>query len=382
MPINLGDALARHPDFDSLETLEDRLEPVNVFSYQRFKFKLYKLASPIIGDIYFHRSSSIQVVTEKVAAINAQLVDWSKSLPPELRHSSDGSESTSPEAGTPATSVKRTFELQALALQLAYDNIQILLHRPLLSYNLKIAIEPDEIQERGPSKSPQRDVPTGYNTPRLNSKAFALSKAQCWESALRTSRLSSRGKILRAAHYTHAATYIGIHLFTAGMVLSIAALSKPLSTQAQEAKQAIARIVRMSDSLGHLSILSAQSGKILQDLVRLILDREMKSIFSENGQKNEKSKATRIALSNSPGAAAPTHDSGAPDRSGNGLDRGRNGDAAAASFHARDYEGGLPPENRSDQTSYELFDSPNFMYPQRMDFNEGVISLQEGTVLQ
>jgi hypothetical protein len=65
------------------------------------------------------------------------------------------------------------------------------------------------------------------------------------------------------------------------MVLSIVALSAPLSSEAQQAKRAIGRIVSTTASIGNKSLLSTQSQQILRRLVRLVLEKEMNSIFVE-----------------------------------------------------------------------------------------------------
>jgi hypothetical protein len=107
-------------------------EPVTTFTYVTFKIKLYQIASPIVADIYFHRGADLDSLATKVMSIDKQLRNWFASLPPELKL-----EELCHKGMKDLPKNARLFMLQALALQLAYDNVQILLHRPSLSKNIK-----------------------------------------------------------------------------------------------------------------------------------------------------------------------------------------------------------------------------------------------------
>ena len=86
MPSNLDDTSTRCPRFGSLELLENGAhEYVTIISYQRYKFKLYQIASPITEGIYFYNGGTMQEIVEKVELINQRLLDWDKSIPSELR---------------------------------------------------------------------------------------------------------------------------------------------------------------------------------------------------------------------------------------------------------------------------------------------------------
>ena len=264
---DLDDLAAQHPRFHSKETLDDGSKvPVTVFSYQRFKFRLYRIASLIIGNGAFLRGATKSKIIERVGSIHEQLINWSASLPSELDPGKDYPALDS------LTDVERTFRLQAVTLQLAYDNIMILLHRPLLQYNFETSAKKSaQLNYAHTEGSDQSPIP----------QTQLLSKNQCWESAMRTSKLTELVDVLRFLKTTHAAAYTGIQMFTAGILLSIVALSQPMSSQAQEAKQAIACIIRVSKALGHRTLLSAQSSKILEGLFKVILAKEMKNMLLE-----------------------------------------------------------------------------------------------------
>jgi hypothetical protein len=112
-------------------------------------------------------------------------------------------------------------------------------------------------------------------------KAVTLSKNQCWESAIRTSELAQYESRIRAALGSYGATYMGMHLFTAGMMLSVVALADPMSDKVLDAKHALARIIHMTRGLECESILASQSSAILEELVRLILSKEMEAILGK-----------------------------------------------------------------------------------------------------
>jgi hypothetical protein len=254
------------------------IEPVSTFSYFKYKVKFYQISSPIIGDLYFHRSSSVSELAFKIYRIDKELSDFFESLPPELKLTElfrNPSEKVS--AST------RPFMLQALALQIAYDNVQILLHRPLLSQDLRQFKNPKMSSNMGGIYSPdQSGIAEAYQLSSQHVHQILLaSRDKCWESALRSSKLGQYQQCLVAARDSHAAAFLGINLFTAGMILSCIALSKPLSDKAQIAKQAVARIMTLSRFLSGKALLSAQTLKILKDLVRLIGEKEIKAMLSE-----------------------------------------------------------------------------------------------------
>ena len=86
MPSNIDDMSATCPSFESFEFLENGTqERVTILSYQRYKFKLYQIASSITEGIYFYDGGTMQEVVEKVKLVNQRLLDWDGTLPPELR---------------------------------------------------------------------------------------------------------------------------------------------------------------------------------------------------------------------------------------------------------------------------------------------------------
>lgn len=277
---NLDDTTARHPIFNSFELVHGSSRVITIFSYQIYKFELYKIASRIMAELCSHDSLSFLSVAEKIDALDKELVSWYGHLPHELQHGSDKSEEF--HINTSDTRIVRIFRLQALTLQLAYDNIRILLHRPLLQVPLALEHDKRPLTLSLPTSSTPSKSKTNQ-TFRENSVS-AISRAKCREAALRTSQICE--SIVKVANLTHAGSYVDIQMFTAGVVLSIVALCEPLSVTAHEAKVAIARIARISDNVENKALLSVQSGHIIQELMRLILKKEMSSMFSKAGKQD------------------------------------------------------------------------------------------------
>ncbi|KAJ5429266.1 hypothetical protein N7491_006282, partial [Penicillium cf. griseofulvum] len=135
MPRDMEDAQAVHPLLNSLEySATTHPARVTLGTYQRCKFELYTIASPIIGSIYNLDSPKLGDVRHQAAVINMKLVDWFERLPAELKLRNNS------EVHTNNLS---SIELDALVLQLAYDNIQIILHRPFLRYTGQLIMGPN-----------------------------------------------------------------------------------------------------------------------------------------------------------------------------------------------------------------------------------------------
>ncbi|ATZ46842.1 hypothetical protein BCIN_02g01900 [Botrytis cinerea B05.10] len=254
MPGKMDDVSKVHPLLNSLEHVDaNSPTQVTLNSYHRFKFALYTIASPIIGGIYNLKKSNPSNMVQQAILINTNLVRWFDQLPPELKLDSNTDLDVT---NLPASEVKicRLFQLQALALQLAYDNIQIILHRPFLQYNHCLAV-----------------LPTS-----ATSDLRPTSLEQSRHCARRTCNISPRyANLLLAARDTHAVAYVAIQNFTAGVTLGMVALSDPGSEQAQDAKRGVSNSISLQRMLAVSSIVPLQTVKVLEELFRLIFKREM-----------------------------------------------------------------------------------------------------------
>ncbi|KAF7595954.1 hypothetical protein BBP40_004100 [Aspergillus hancockii] len=266
IPKDMDDSFTSHPLLNSLESVDGQ-EPtrVTLMAYQRHKFQLYSIASPIVGRIYRLKSANLLEVIQEAAEINTRLAGWFDQLPPELRLGRTVDLDTS-HLSKAEVETCILFQLQALALQLAYDNIKIILHRPFLRYNNSLI---------------------GSSDPLL-SDVRATSFEQCRHCARRTCNILPRYEsVLRAARTTHAVAYIAIQNFTAGVTLAMVALAEPGSEQSQDAKRGIANSIAIQKMLASSSIVPLQTLQVLEHLFRLIFDREMDSMLGNPPQDME-----------------------------------------------------------------------------------------------
>ena len=258
MPRDMEDTQDVHPLLNSLEyTATNHPARVTLGTYQRYKFELYTIASSIIGSIYNIDSPKSGDVRRQAAVINTKLVDWFERLPEELRLKNN-SEMHMDNLSSTELEVYRLFELQALVLQLAYDNVQIVLHRPFLRYTGQLTM--------GPNPRSSENRPTSFD--------------QCKHCARRTCSILPRyAPVLLAAKNTHAVAYIAMQNFTAGVTLGMVALSDPGSAQSLDAKKGVANSISLQKNLAASSIVPSQTVKVLEGLLHLIFQREMRAFL-------------------------------------------------------------------------------------------------------
>ncbi|KAI2941479.1 transcriptional regulator family: Fungal Specific TF [Aspergillus niger] len=213
-----------------------------LLEYHQWKFKLYRIVGPLLS----RRLQANRL--ESLTAIHTQLSSWKNELPDKLRLETYKDD---------PKSESRIPEMQALVLQLTYDNLQIILHRSAAF----------ACNERGFHSNSDA---TPHNS----------SREQLLESALRTSKLHQHAQLLQSCRKTHAVMHIGICLFTAGVVLCAIALAQPLSIASQKAKEGVMRILRLQeDSVSSQHLLSIQSVQILRDLVTVVMRSEERVIL-------------------------------------------------------------------------------------------------------
>ncbi|KAE8323834.1 fungal-specific transcription factor domain-containing protein [Aspergillus sergii] len=217
-----------------------------LLTYHQWKFRLYRIMGPFLG----RRLQSNRLDT--VRAIHGQLVAWGRELPDSLRLETYGESGSSGDAPL--------IQLAALALQLTYDNLRIILHRSVAFGDIG------------------REVGLAGRVVETESTAF--SRQQLLESALRTSELYRYSHLLQASRRTHAVMHIGICLFTSGVVLCALSLMEPLSITSQKAKAGIMQIIRLQkERVSNQHVLSLQSVRILEDLVNVVMQAEQRTIL-------------------------------------------------------------------------------------------------------
>jgi hypothetical protein len=256
-------------------------------TYQRELNRLYLVASTALEAIFGSRTSgsSKELAGDAYYALVKKAIQslqiWRDELPERLILDLD--RDFQPDGGLG----RRAYALQSLSLHLTYDNILIVLRRPLLARQVDHLSTNHQVSSRSggigslsyhPSgASPaQRDPAFGAESP----NASAKSPVHWWHAALRTSRVTELPVLTQVATDSHLVAFLAINLFNAAIVLAGMALSDPLSDTAQVAKRTIARILRLQDLLGKRSALSKQSTTVLKNVVTLLVHRESEAILA------------------------------------------------------------------------------------------------------
>ncbi|KAH6972930.1 fungal-specific transcription factor domain-containing protein [Ilyonectria sp. MPI-CAGE-AT-0026] len=273
---NIDDTQIRCPGFDSTELLEDdSRQDVTILSYQMHKFNIYKIMFDIMEIFYRQKATPIQHIVDQAKSIRERLAAWKANIPPELTLSSFKPDRVELEAN----GMIEVFKVQALSLELHYYNAQIILYRPFLTYNSARHVDMNKPSTPIHSSEIPRAV-EGTAVKEIDLEFYQMCRSECWEAAMKTTKIRDYQDILRWAGRTPVAPFIGIHCFTAGAVLCLFALSCPLTATAQESKRALGKLVTMPQLLNSPTTLSKQSANIMKDLLQLILTEEMKVLTS------------------------------------------------------------------------------------------------------
>lgn len=166
--------------------------------------------------------------------------------------------------------------MQAFTLQISYDNIQLLLHRHLMTYqgaSTKLNLDTSKLLVDAPHSS--LDVA-------LTLDIIELGRSQCWKWALRTPGIDSYAPILRLVGNTPAATNVGIHYLTSGVMLGVLAFSDPSGPRVQDCKRGIASLIKVPRNFGLKSVVWDQNVEILTDLMHIIAAEEVKAMLSQD----------------------------------------------------------------------------------------------------
>ncbi|PTB40341.1 hypothetical protein M441DRAFT_90611 [Trichoderma asperellum CBS 433.97] len=266
----------------SLDSLGDSIfrraagEPT-LLSYKYFMVQLSIIVKSALADIYgLHRPSddskkrddkySLNRLLETVTNLDARLQKWSQSLPVRLQFNEATKDPTSRlHISSDRYFEDHLFQLQALALKLAFENARILIYRPLLSYRRIVTTHAT------------RDSFTTQDTQAID--PFQTSIQKCRDAAFQVLLLGSF-PIFQQVADTYAVSFVSLHLFTASITLSILTGLEPLSRESHESKMGLRRLMEMQSRLKSKSIIAEQGFRILKTLMSLILEKEAKKIFN------------------------------------------------------------------------------------------------------
>ncbi|KAH6959793.1 fungal-specific transcription factor domain-containing protein [Ilyonectria sp. MPI-CAGE-AT-0026] len=274
------------------QSVEQGLPNITYSPYQTGLSKLYLVASPALKHIF----GSLSVRSAKqhfestyaslVSEVTQRLLVWRRQLPQHL--SLDLNKDYHPgntEWGS------RAYILQSLSLQLTFDNLLIVLHRPFLARqveNLSMTASAPytnlpqtgspSVQSQMSSLTPHADPLSSRDhvSPRWEKNA---SSEHWWNAAVRTARVTELPQLAQLATDSHLVAFMTLNLFHAAIVLILVALSDPLSDSAQGVKRTITRVFRLQELLGQRSALSSQSSVVLKNLIGLLLRREAEAML-------------------------------------------------------------------------------------------------------
>ncbi|XHG03409.1 hypothetical protein AWENTII_006717 [Aspergillus wentii] len=268
-----------NPSFVSTET---ESQSICYSAYQRELNELYLIASPALEPVFGSRASSEKhwsgdMYVSLIKTVTSQLHRWRHRLP---RHLVLDLEKDFSPGGTLSS---RAHVLQALALQLTFDNLCVVLHRPFLAQQVDhLSATQDTPSDHAGESTPINVNNTSSSEQDLRSKALSsrLNSDPWWSAAVRTARVTDLPILAQLATDSHLVAFLAINLFNAAIVLSIIAISDPLSDTAQVMKRTITRIFRLQDLLGKRSTLSKQSTSVLKNVINMLLTRESQAMLA------------------------------------------------------------------------------------------------------
>jgi hypothetical protein len=266
-----------------------REDQVSTLSYMYLMSKLSIIIKAILNKIYgadsdevdidgysspcyFAGCSSIlQHLVHTISPLETELEKWRRNVPPRLQLNNPkttsatyaSAEEMDQDIGASGTKFENyTYQLQALALEVAFQNVIILIYRPLLQYKLT-----------------HNSIESSYQP--LDA---------CRDAALRISEIGS-APIFPLAADTHAATLLGIQTFTAGVVLCLLPSTSPLTMASHKSKIGLHRLLSMQRTLASKSQLAAQALGILERLTRLAMEKEFKQMVARSDDRGSSSSA-------------------------------------------------------------------------------------------
>lgn len=267
-----------------------------LLTYQTHKLKFYVILGHIIQTLYRQTKGGLKGVVSQASKKSSQsrtdqlvnhvrdldrtLRRWYSELPRELRVSEMATRQDQGEERTPDDDddiidpvhddacndssnvherhkrIKNSiYGMQALLLQFAYDHALVLIHRPILTL------------KNNERQAPPKDM-------------LCWSISTCWRASLRISNIGWHPVFDRNQH-AHAVSFVGVHLFAAGVILGAFAGSDPLSRLAFEAKRRLSRVIQVQRRLKAKVIVSAQSLAILKKLAYDVMKKEANRMFGE-----------------------------------------------------------------------------------------------------
>lgn len=226
------------------------MQPATLLSYNRYKSELYTITAPLTQDMYFKARNDPSSVIQQITEIHQKLLRWEEQLPAQLRMSTFMDRDIDIERNL----TLRSFALQAFTLQAAYESMQLLLHRPLIS-----------VTQSGN---------TGFD------RMVAGSREQCWISAMRLVQADRDPGILQMLEQTAPYTQWVSYAFNGGVMLAVLALTNIRSARTASCKQALAQLIKALRAGSARVEMCSQVCQVLTKLLHLVAAEEVNSMVS------------------------------------------------------------------------------------------------------
>lgn len=194
-------------------------------TYHKFKGRLYRIMGPFLG----RKRQTNQL--RRLLDVRHELTNWYSSVPDLLKCSSDTRE---------FNNRPMVIQMQAISLQLAYDNLQMVLFR----------------QAVFPINAPEHLQPHG-----------ADSIDQLSQSAIRTADVSTLAATGLISRSSHAAMHVGLCSFTAGVILCTLLAYQPNHQERTNWRASLKKIIFQLEQLPSENYrLATQSVQLLKTL--------------------------------------------------------------------------------------------------------------------
>ncbi|KIW47680.1 uncharacterized protein PV06_00350 [Exophiala oligosperma] len=205
LPCGVDDSDCDVPEINDKDKSQpdDPVSSINL-TYHKLKGRLYRIMGPFLG----RKKQTNQL--RSLLHVRRELKEWHASVPEWLKCSTD-----SPEFNRRPTQV----QMQAVALQLAYDNLQMVLFR-------------------------QAAFPRNrWEYPVDRHQAEAIKDLS--EAAIRTASISTFAAARLICQSSHAAMHVAICSFTAGVILSLMIASQPNDPESSTQLESLKNIINL-----------------------------------------------------------------------------------------------------------------------------------------
>jgi hypothetical protein len=278
------DDLAIHPHLVNHPILQWNGRATNFLTFHDLKYEVYEIMSKTLSafrqireDIQSDDNQRLLYTT--VRETNEALMKWRARVPPFFDQSTwDDNDPLDCMGGQdkPWAADARTLTLQSLTMQVMFDSLIILLHRPIIELSLQQA---------------------SRSSLRLTSEDISWSIQAAVDAALRTSRIS-----MHTMECESSLSYILMNSLTISVILCIPPIQEPMTARAQQAKEGLYRIASECKQLSGKVPLAAQIHTLLSSLISTVVQRESASVLAQQQlqQQQGASRTATTTTSNSP----------------------------------------------------------------------------------